>query len=343
MPDSASLIGQTLSHYRIVEKLGAGGMGEVYRARDERLNRDVAFKVLSPDSSSSVAAGEKILREARSASALNDPHICTIYEVGEAAGLHFIVMELVEGIPLNSLIAPGGLRPELVERYGAQIAAALAHAHDRGIIHRDIKSANVVITSSGQVKVLDFGLARFFGQLDFTEAAGSTKSGIEASVIAGTLPYIAPEILRGQAASPRSDIWSLGVTLYEMSTSNRPFRGQTGFELTSGILRNQLLRSLRNFRQDFAPSSSAVWKKSRVTVTSGQAKSAPHSKPFWRSPAILLRLSPFPQLFQSMQGETHGFSLSSAWQDSPPLYSSSTPGVCETRFSITPPLPGFAP
>ena len=117
---------------------------------------------------------------------------------------------------------------------------SLAHAHDRGIIHRDIKSANVIITPAGQVKVLDFGLARFFDQLDFTEAGRSTKSVIEPSVIVGTLPYIAPEILRGKEASPRSDIWSLGVTLYEMSTSNRPFRGQTGFELTSGILRNAL-------------------------------------------------------------------------------------------------------
>ena len=159
MLDSSSLIGQTISHYRIVEKLGAGGMGEVYRARDEHLKRDVAFKILPPDSQGSAEAGKKLLREAQSASALNDPHICIIHEVSEAGGHHFIVMELVEGRPLNSLIPPEGLRPELVVLYGGQIAAALAHAHDRGIIHRDIKTANVVITPSGQVKVLDFGLA----------------------------------------------------------------------------------------------------------------------------------------------------------------------------------------
>jgi serine/threonine protein kinase/tetratricopeptide (TPR) repeat protein len=240
MPDSLSLVGQIISHYRIIEKLGAGGMGEVYRARDEHLNRDVALKILSPDSPGSADAGKRILHEARSASALNDPHICTIYEVGEAAGHHFIVMELVEGRPLNSLISLGGLRPELVARYGAQIASALAHAHDRGIIHRDIKTANVVITPSGQVKVLDFGLARFYGEGEFTQATGSTQTAGDASAIVGTLPYIAPEILRGEEAGPRSDIWSLGVTLYEMSTGNRPFRGQTGFELTSGILRNPL-------------------------------------------------------------------------------------------------------
>jgi len=240
MPDSSSLIGQIISHYRIVEKLGAGGMGEVYRARDEHLKRDVAFKILRRDSQGGAEAEKKILSEARSASALNDPHICTIHEVGEAGGHHFIVMELVEGRPLNSLIPPEGLRPELVVRYGAQIAAALAHAHDRGIIHRDIKTANVVITPSGQVKVLDFGLARFYGDREFAESTRSTQSAIDASAIVGTLPYIAPEILRGEEAGARSDIWSLGVTLYEMSAGNRPFRGQTAFELTSGILREPL-------------------------------------------------------------------------------------------------------
>src|SRR5208282_1528390 len=240
MPDSSSLIGQIISHYRIVEKLGAGGMGEVYRARDEHLKRDVAFKILQPDSHGGAGAGGKILREARSASALNDPHICTIHEVGEAGGYHFIVMELVEGRPLNSLIPLEGLRPELVVRYGAQIAAALAHAHDHGIIHRYIKTANVVITPSGQVKVLDFGLAKFYGDREFAESTRSTQSAIDASAIVGTLPYIAPEILRGEEAGARSDIWSLGVTLYEMSAGNRPFRGQTAFELTSGILREPL-------------------------------------------------------------------------------------------------------
>ena len=162
MPDSSSLIGRTISHYRIVEKLGAGGMGEVYRARDERLKRDVALKILQLGSNTSSDAQKDLLREAQSASALNDPHICTIYEVSEDRGDHFIVMELVEGKPLNSVIPAGGLRPELVLRYGAQIAAALAHAHDHGVIHRDIKTANVVITPAGQVKVLDFGLARFY-------------------------------------------------------------------------------------------------------------------------------------------------------------------------------------
>jgi len=187
MPDSSSLIGQIISHYRIVEKLGAGGMGEVYRARDEQLKRDVAVKIL-PDSQGSAEAGKKLLREAQSASALNDPHICVIHEVGEAGGRHFIVMELVEGRPLNSLIPPEGLRPELVVLYGGQIAAALAHAHDRGIIHRDIKTANVVITPSGQVKVLDFGLAKLYGDHGVADATRSIQSATNASAVVGTLP-----------------------------------------------------------------------------------------------------------------------------------------------------------
>src|ERR1700674_5224643 len=240
MPDSAPLIGQVIAHYRIVEKLGAGGMGEVYRARDERLKREVAIKILAPDSQGGAGADKQLLREARSASALNDPHICVIHEVGEAGGRHFIVMELVEGTPLNSLIPPEGLRPELVVRYGVQIAAALAHAHDRGIIHRDIKAANVVITSSGQVKVLDFGLARYYGGRELADATNSAQSATKASAVVGTLPYISPEILRGEEAGARSDIWSLGVTLYEMAAGNRPFRGQTGYGLTSKILRESL-------------------------------------------------------------------------------------------------------
>jgi TolB-like protein len=237
MPDSSPLIGQIISHYRIVEKLGAGGMGEVYRARDEHLKRDVAFKVLPADFQGSADAKEKLLSEARSASALTNPNICVIHEVGEAGGLHFIVMELVEGRALNTLISPPGLRPELVVRYGTQIAAALAYAHDHGIIHRDIKSANIVITNSGQVKVLDFGLAKLYGDREFEEATLSTQRAIDASAIVGTLPYIAPEVLRGEGASPCSDIWSLGITLYEMSAGSRPFCGETTFELTSKILR----------------------------------------------------------------------------------------------------------
>ena len=231
------MIGQKLGHYRVVAKIGAGGMGEVYQARDELLQRDVALKILLADSPGGAAAQRHLLREAQSASALNDPHICTIYEVGEANGRAFIAMEFVEGRPLNSLIPAEGLPAGLVVRYGAQIAAALAHAHDRGVIHRDVKTSNVVITPAGQVKVLDFGLAKRPSGSELEEATRSLAPATRPEAIVGTLPYMAPEILRGEEADARSDIWALGVALYEMATGGRPFRGQTGYELSSAILR----------------------------------------------------------------------------------------------------------
>jgi len=231
------MIGQMLGHYQILEKLGSGGMGEVYRARDQRLQRDVAVKLLSPRSNTDKEMRGRVLREARSASALSDPHICGIYEVGETEDQSFIVMELVEGRPLSACIPPGGLPVKLVVRYGTQIAGALGHAHDRGIVHRDIKTSNIVITPTGQVKILDFGLAKLNipreGELE-TLSLGS--SGLGSSIV-GTLPYLAPEILQGGDADARSDIWSLGVVLYELVTGRRPFRGQTPYTLSSAILR----------------------------------------------------------------------------------------------------------
>jgi serine/threonine protein kinase/Tfp pilus assembly protein PilF len=231
------MIGKTLSHYKILEQIGAGGMGVVYRAHDERLGRDVALKLLPAETLGSASARRVLENEARTASALNHPHICTIHDVGEADGQFFVAMEYVEGKPLARLIPAGGLPEEMVVRYGMQIADALAHAQERGIVHRDLKSANVVVTPEGRAKVLDFGLAQRVRKEELEEVTRS-KVSIEASRgIAGTLAYMAPEVLRGEAADARSDIWALGVMLHEMAAGELPFQSATGFELSAAILR----------------------------------------------------------------------------------------------------------
>ena len=231
------MIGGTIAHYRVVAKLGAGGMGEVYRATDSRLGRDVALKLLPPETARDDAARKKLVEEARHASALNHPHICHIYEVNEAGGVTYFAMELAEGEPLSRRIPEDGLPLETVSRYAQQIADALAHAHERGILHRDLKSGNVMVTHSGGVKVLDFGLALRLRDVELAEATRSKITVQQAGSIAGTLAYKAPELLSGQPASERSDIWSLGVLLHEMAAGRLPFEGKTGYELTSAILR----------------------------------------------------------------------------------------------------------
>jgi Tfp pilus assembly protein PilF/predicted Ser/Thr protein kinase len=231
------MIGQTLGHYRIESKLGAGGMGVVYRARDTMLQRTVALKVLGEQYSADESARARLLEEARSASALNHPSICTIHEVGEQDGRTFIVMEYVEGRPLNALAAGEGLPVKTLLRYGAQIAEALAHAHERGVVHRDLKGANIIVTPQGRAKVLDFGLARRLRSADVQDATRSQVTLEEAGAMGGTLAYMPPEVQRGEGADERGDIWALGVVLHEMTAGGLPFKGQTGFELCSAILR----------------------------------------------------------------------------------------------------------
>jgi serine/threonine protein kinase len=179
-------------------------------------------------------ARARFLREARTASALNHPHVCTVHEVGEDNGQAYIVMEYVEGRPLSEGLAKG-LLPDAVVRYGIQIADALAHAHDRGIVHRDLKTHNVIVTPEGRAKVLDFGLAKRLPTEEL-RSHPCRRSLTEAGQIVGTLHYLAPEVLRGSAADTRTDIWALGVLLYELATGDRPFQGQTKFEVTSAIL-----------------------------------------------------------------------------------------------------------
>src|SRR6267143_3211288 len=229
---------ERLGHYRLLERIGAGGMGEVYRARDERLDRDVAIKILPLNVRDDLRARDRLLEEARSASQLNHSHICTIYEVGEEGSIAFICMEYVAGRSLSAIIPPEGLPTEQVVRYGTQIADALAHAHQRRIVHRDLKPANVMVTLDGVAKVLDFGLAT---RLRTEELEAVTVSQVklgESGSLAGTLPYMAPEQLRGDPADARSDIWALGVLLHEMASGDRPFSGRSGFALTSAILRD---------------------------------------------------------------------------------------------------------
>jgi serine/threonine protein kinase len=231
------VIGQVLGHCRVVAKIGEGGMGVVYRAYDEVLHRDVALKVVKKDAHLDTSSSERLLREARASSSLSHPNICTIHEVGENEGELFIVMELVEGKSLRAMCADAGLPPESVLRYGVQIASGLARAHDRGIIHRDLKTANIVVTADGLVKVLDFGLAKQVGSGIFDATTRSFASIQDASSMSGTLPYMAPEILGGEAADYRSDLWALGVVLYEAASGRLPFEGRTGFEISSAIMR----------------------------------------------------------------------------------------------------------
>ena len=229
--------GASFGVFKDIAPLGAGGMGEVWRARDPRLEREVALKVLPAAAEADESARNRLLREARMASKLNHPHVCTIYEVGEAEGQAFIAMELVEGESLAARLSAGPLPPEQVLRYGEQVAEALEHAHSRGVVHRDLKCANVVITPEGRAKVLDFGLAgRLRGETHGEASTQSMESAELSGKIAGTLPYMAPEQLRGQPADSRSDLWALGVMVYEMAAGSRPFHGNTGFELSSAIL-----------------------------------------------------------------------------------------------------------
>jgi serine/threonine protein kinase len=231
------VIGQVLGHCRIVAKIGEGGMGVVYRAYDEVLHREVALKVVKKDARLDTSSSQRLLHEARASSSLAHPNICTIHEVGESDGELYIVMELVEGKSLRDMRGDRGLPPESVLRYGVQIASALARAHDRGIVHRDLKTANIVVTSDGLVKVLDFGLAKQLGSSVFEGPTRSFATIENTSSVSGTLPYMAPEILRGETADHRGDLWALGVVLYEAASGRLPFGGRTGFEISSAILR----------------------------------------------------------------------------------------------------------
>ncbi len=233
------MIGQTVAHYRIIAAIGAGGMGQVYRATDTKLHRDVALKVLPREMAASPERLERFQREARAVAALNHPHIVTIHSVEEVEGVHFFTMELVEGEPLDRRIPPGGMPVPRVLETAVAIAGALAAAHEKGIVHRDLKPANVMVTNEGRVKVLDFGLAKLV-RPDFESVEDSrltTELRTTEGAVMGTLPYMSPEQLLGQALDHRTDLFSLGVLLYEMAAGERPFHG-TSADLAAAILRD---------------------------------------------------------------------------------------------------------
>src|SRR5229473_5550450 len=240
------MIGLTVSHYRILEKLGGGGMGVVYKAEDLRLGRHVSLKFLPEQLSSEPLAIERFQREARAASSLNHPHICTIYDVDQYEGQHFIVMEFLEGQTLKHRISWKPIELERVPEYGHQMADALEAAHSKAIIHRDIKPANIFLTDRGQVKLLDFGLAKLLperkGVASLTHAGTAFTTTTEdahltsTGVSMGTVAYMSPEQVRGEELDERTDLFSLGLVLYEMATGRQAFVGNTSGVVFEAIL-----------------------------------------------------------------------------------------------------------
>jgi serine/threonine protein kinase len=226
------MIGQTLGHYRILEKVGAGGMGVVYRARDEQLERDVALKVLPSGTLDNEASRRNFRKEALALAKLNHPNIETVYEFATQDGMDFLVMEFVPGKTLADKLLNGVLPEKEVVALGMQIAAALGEAHERGIVHRDLKPRNIAITAKGQAKVLDFGLAKLLRPA----SVASTDTITDTQAIVGTLPYMSPEQLQGEAVDARSDIFTIGAVLYEMATNCRAFGERLPSRLVDTIL-----------------------------------------------------------------------------------------------------------
>ncbi|MFW9816858.1 MAG: serine/threonine-protein kinase, partial [Candidatus Thorarchaeota archaeon] len=233
--------GQRLGTYEIIGSIGSGGMGEVYRAKDLRLGREVALKILPAEVASNADRLARFEFEARAIAGLNHPNIVTLFSVDYEDNVHFLTMELVEGQDLSQLIRPDGLPLGRILDLMIPLADALAVAHDRGVVHRDLKPSNVMVTRDGRLKVLDFGLAKLVGADSIPDAgcaATVTSPLSEPGQMLGTVQYMSPEQIRCEALDPRTDLFSLGIILYELATGTRPFTGRTLPDISSAILRD---------------------------------------------------------------------------------------------------------
>ena len=254
MAAPSQFVGQTLGHYRVIEQIGAGGMGVVYRAHDEQLDRDVAIKLLPPGMLADELTRKRFRKEATTLAKLSHPNIATVHEFGSQNETDYLVTEYIAGISLDAELTAGALETEQIVDLGIQLAQGLAAAHEHGIIHRDLKPANLRLSSDGRLKILDFGLAQL---LPHASNLGLTATLTQSQKITGTLPYMAPEQLRGEPADARSDIWAVGAVLYEMATGHRPFEERVPTALAGDIIHKPPLPP-RKIRSRTSPKLEAV-------------------------------------------------------------------------------------